>query len=69
MEAEQLRDEIAAGYNKLYEASIVSTLFAYSKDSFSTFIKDSFVGSRNITLCGGHDSISLLGIPSKMGIE
>ena len=30
MEAEQLRDEIAAGYNKLYEASIISTLFAYS---------------------------------------
>ncbi len=29
-EAEQLRDEIAAGFNKLYEASIVSTLFAYS---------------------------------------
>ncbi len=30
LEAEQLRDEIAAGFNKLYEASIVSTLFAYS---------------------------------------
>ena len=29
-EAEQLRDEIAAGFNKLYEASIVSTLFAYN---------------------------------------
>ena len=29
-ETEQLRDEIAAGFNKLYEASIVSTLFAYS---------------------------------------
>ena len=29
-EAEQLRDEIAAGYNKLFEASIVSTVFAYS---------------------------------------
>ena len=29
-EAEQLRDEIAAGYNKLFEATIVSTLFAYS---------------------------------------
>ena len=25
-EAEQLRDEIAAGYNKLYEASVVATL-------------------------------------------
>ena len=30
LEAEQLRDEIAAGFNKLYEASIVATLFAYS---------------------------------------
>ena len=31
-EAEMLRDQIAAGYNKLFEATIVSTLFAYSKD-------------------------------------
>jgi len=31
-EAEALRDQIAAGYNKLFEATIVSTLFAYSKD-------------------------------------
>lgn len=30
LEAEQLRDEIAAGFNKLYEASIVATLFTYS---------------------------------------
>ncbi len=30
LEAEQLRDEIAAGFNKLYEASIVATLFAYN---------------------------------------
>ena len=29
-ETEQLRDEIAAGFNKLYEASIVSTLFSYN---------------------------------------
>ncbi len=29
-EAERLRDEIAAGFNKLYEASVVSTLFAYN---------------------------------------
>ncbi len=31
-EAEALRDQIAAGYNKLFEASIICTLFAYSKD-------------------------------------
>jgi len=30
MEAEQLRDQIASGFNKLFEASIVSTLFSYS---------------------------------------
>ena len=29
-EAEELRDEIAAGFNKLYEASIVATLFSYN---------------------------------------
>ena len=28
-EAEELRDQIAAGFNKLFEASVVSTLFAY----------------------------------------
>ena len=30
-EAESLRDEIAAGYNKLFDATIVCTLFAYNK--------------------------------------
>ena len=30
-EAESLRDQIAAGYNKLFEATIICTLFAYSK--------------------------------------
>lgn len=29
-EAESLRDEIASGFNKLFEASIVSTLFTYN---------------------------------------
>ena len=32
IEAEQLRDEIAAGFNKLYEASIIATLFSYNLD-------------------------------------
>ncbi|MEG0072929.1 MAG: DUF87 domain-containing protein [Clostridia bacterium] len=31
-EAEQLRDQIAAGYNKLFEATIIATLFAYNKE-------------------------------------
>ena len=30
-EAEDLRDQIAAGYNKLFEATIICTLFAYNK--------------------------------------
>lgn len=30
-EAEALRDQIAAGYNKLFETTIIATLFAYSK--------------------------------------
>ena len=38
-EAEQLRDEIAAGYNKLYEASVVSTLFAYSLQDLDRYTK------------------------------
>ena len=30
-EAESLRDQIAAGYNKLFEATVICTLFAYNK--------------------------------------
>ena len=30
-EAEELRDQITAGYNKLFEATIITTLFSYSK--------------------------------------
>ena len=39
LETEQLRDEIAAGYNKLFEATIVSTLFAYSLEELDKFTK------------------------------
>ena len=38
-EAEQLRDEIAAGFNKLYEASVVATLFTYSLDDLDRLTK------------------------------
>ncbi len=31
-EAESLRDQIAAGYNKLFDATIICTLFAYNKN-------------------------------------
>ena len=39
LEAEELRDEIAAGYNKLYEASVVATLFAYSLADLDRYTK------------------------------
>ena len=38
-EAEQLRDEISAGFNKMYEASIVSTIFAYSLEDLDRLTK------------------------------
>ena len=38
-EAEQLRDEIAAGFNKMYEASIISTLFTYSLEDLERLTK------------------------------
>lgn len=36
-EAESLRDEIAAGYNKLFESTILTTLFAYSKSELDKY--------------------------------
>ena len=38
-EAESLRDEIAAGFNKLYEASVVATLFTYNLKSLEAYTK------------------------------
>ena len=38
-ETEVLRDQIAAGFNKLYEATIVSTLFAYSLQDLERLTK------------------------------
>ena len=38
-EAEQLRDEIAAGFNKMYDASIISTLFSYNLDELDRLTK------------------------------
>ena len=53
-ETEELRDEIAAGFNKLFEASIVATIFAYNmqdleRDSklLSSEMAKSLVGIRN----------------------
>ena len=37
MEAEELRDAIAAGFNKLFDSSIIATLFAYSMDELDKY--------------------------------
>ena len=58
-EAEQLRDEIAAGYNKLFEASVVSTLFAYSLDDLNRYTK----------LLASEMSKSLVGVKSAWGMQ
>lgn len=58
-EAEQLRDEIAAGYNKLFEASIVSTLFAYSLEDLNRYTK----------MLASEMSKSLVDIKSAWGIQ
>ena len=59
LEAEELRDEIAAGYNKLYEATIISTLFAYSLENLDRFTK----------LLSTEMSKSLVGIKSAWGMQ
>ena len=38
-ETEQLRDEIAAGFNKMFEASIIATLFAYNISDLEKYTK------------------------------
>ena len=58
-ETEQLRDEIAAGYNKLFEASVVSTLFAYSLEDLDRYTK----------LLASEMSKSLVGIKSAWGMQ
>ena len=37
MEAEELRDAIAAGFNKLFDSSIIATIFAYSMDELDRY--------------------------------
>ena len=39
METEELRDQIAAGFNKMFEATIVSTLFAYDLKTLDTYTR------------------------------
>lgn len=58
-ETEQLRDEIAAGFNKLYEASIVCTLFAYNLEDLEKYTK----------LLSAEMSKSLVGVKSAWGMQ
>lgn len=59
LEAEQLRDEIAAGFNKLYEASVVSTLFAYNLEDLDKLSK----------MLATEMSKTLVGIKTAWGIQ
>ena len=58
-EAEQLRDEIAAGFNKMYDASIIATLFTYNLDDLDRLTK----------LLSTEMSKSLVGIKSAWAIQ
>ena len=58
-EAEQLRDEIAAGFNKMYEASIVATLFTYNMEDLERLTK----------MLATEMSKSLVGIKSAWAIQ
>ena len=59
LEAEQLRDEIAAGFNKLFEASIISTIFAYSLEDLDRYTK----------LLSSEMAKTLVGIKSAWGMQ
>ncbi len=39
METEELRDEIAAGFNKMYQATIIATLYAYDLKTLDTYTR------------------------------
>ena len=58
-EAEQLRDEIAAGFNKMYEASIISTMFTYKMEELERLTK----------MLAAEMSKSLVGMKSAWAIQ
>ena len=58
-EAEELRDEIAAGFNKLFEASVVSTLFAYNLEDLDRYTK----------MLAAEMSKNLVGIKTAWGMQ
>ena len=59
LEAEQLRDEIAAGFNKLFEATVVATLFTYNLDDLE----------RSTKMLASEMSKTMVGIKSAWGIQ
>ena len=59
LEAEELRDNIASGFNKLFEASVVATLFAYNLQSLDAYTK----------LLATEMSKNLVGIKSAWAIQ
>ena len=59
LEAEQLRDQIAAGFNKLYDATIITTLFAYNMQTLEAYSK----------LLATEMSKNLVGIKSAWAIQ
>jgi len=58
-EAEQLRDEIASGFNKLFELSVISTLFAYNLKDLDKLTK----------MLSSEMSKSLVGLKSAWAIQ
>ncbi len=58
-EAEQLRDEISAGFNKMYDASVIATLFSYSLEDLDRLTK----------MLAAEMSKSLVGIKSAWAIQ
>ena len=58
-EAEQLRDERAAGFNKMYDASVVATLFTYNMEDLERLTK----------MLSTELSKSLVGIKSAWAIQ
>ena len=59
LEAEGLRDEIASGFNKLFEASIIATLYSYNLQSLDAYTK----------LLATEMSKTLVGVKSAWGIQ
>ena len=59
LEAEELRDQIASGFNKLFDATIITTLFAYNLQSLEAYSK----------LLATEMSKNLVGIKSAWAIQ